>query len=93
MNMRTKVAVKQSNKKSTNSISHIQKSESTQSSTSPINQILHLQGTVGNQAVQGLFESGIIQPKLKIRKPGDKYEKEADRMAEQVMRMTVGSRQ
>ena len=31
---------------------------------------------------------GIIQPKLKISQPGDVYEQEADRVAEQVMRMT-----
>lgn len=29
-----------------------------------------------------------IQPKLKLYKPGDKYEQEADRMAEQVMQMS-----
>jgi len=28
-----------------------------------------------------------VQPKLKINKPGDKYEQEADRVADQVMRM------
>ena len=28
-----------------------------------------------------------IQPKLKINQPGDKYEQEADRVADQVMRM------
>ncbi|MCB9267670.1 MAG: DUF4157 domain-containing protein [Lewinellaceae bacterium] len=28
-----------------------------------------------------------IQPKLKVNKPGDEYEREADRVAEQVMRM------
>ncbi|MCB9267671.1 MAG: DUF4157 domain-containing protein [Lewinellaceae bacterium] len=28
-----------------------------------------------------------IQPKLKVNKPGDEYEREADRMADQVMRM------
>ncbi|MBK9014749.1 MAG: DUF4157 domain-containing protein [Saprospiraceae bacterium] len=31
--------------------------------------------------------SGIIQPKFKINAPGDKYEQEADRIAERVMRM------
>jgi hypothetical protein len=30
---------------------------------------------------------GILQPKLKISQPGDNYEQEADRVAEQVMRM------
>ena len=32
---------------------------------------------------------GVIQPKLTISQPNDKYEQEADRMADQVMRMPV----
>ncbi len=42
----------------------------------------YLQKTVGNQAVGRL-----IQAKLKIGQPGDKYEQEADRVADEVMRM------
>ena len=80
--------------------------------------ILHLQGTIGNQAVQRMLQpdaqepeagligpalrrfgydfsripihstpAGVIQAKLAINKPGDEYEQEADRVAEQVMRM------
>lgn len=41
-----------------------------------------LQRTIGNQAV-GQF----IQAKLKIGQPGDKYEQEADRIADKVMSM------
>lgn len=41
-----------------------------------------LQRTIGNQAVGRL-----IQAKLKIGQPGDKYEQEADRVAETVSRM------
>lgn len=44
--------------------------------------LLRLQQIVGNQAVGRL-----IRAKLKIGQPGDKYEQEADRVAEQVMRM------
>ncbi len=44
--------------------------------------ILYLQQTIGNQAVGRL-----IQAKLKIGQPGDKYEQEADRVADEVMRM------
>ncbi|MBK9014751.1 MAG: DUF4157 domain-containing protein [Saprospiraceae bacterium] len=33
-------------------------------------------------------EGGILQPKLKINAPNDKYEQEADQMAENVMRMS-----
>ncbi|MEJ2567719.1 MAG: DUF4157 domain-containing protein, partial [candidate division WOR-3 bacterium] len=57
------------------------------SKDSSVDQILNLQKTAGNQAVKGLFDAGKIQPKLTIGQPGDKYELEADRMAEQVMRM------
>jgi hypothetical protein len=83
-----------------------------------VNSILHLQRTIGNQAVQRLLQSnaeegntklpgkalphlghdfaripvypskvGSLQTKLAINKPGDVYEQEADRVAEQVMRM------
>lgn len=49
--------------------------------------VLHLQRTIGNQAVQRLFKSGILQAKLRIGQPNDIYEQEADRVAEQVMNM------
>src|SRR5688500_14420929 len=42
-----------------------------------VRSILHLQRTIGNRA---------LQAKLAINQPGDSYEQEADRMAEQVMR-------
>jgi Domain of unknown function (DUF4157) len=42
----------------------------------------HLQRTIGNRAVGRL-----IQAKLEVSKTGDVYEQEADRVAEQVMRM------
>ncbi|RMF94471.1 MAG: DUF4157 domain-containing protein, partial [Candidatus Schekmanbacteria bacterium] len=48
---------------------------------------MFLQRSIGNQAVQRLFNSRIIQTKLKISQPNDIYEQEADRVAEQVMRM------
>ena len=35
-----------------------------------------------------MIKKGTIQPKLKINTPGDIYEQEADRVADQVMRMT-----
>ena len=45
------------------------------------------QQAAGNLAVQRLFRSGAIQAKLAISQPGDPDEQEADRIAEQVMRM------
>jgi len=41
----------------------------------------------GNQVVQRLFKSNAIQAKLRIGQPNDIYEQEADRVAEQVIRM------
>ena len=47
--------------------------------------LLALQRTHGNRYVQRV-DSG-IQAKLKVGQPGDKYEQEADRVADKVMRM------
>ena len=47
--------------------------------------LLALQQTHGNRYVQRMVTG--IQAKLKVGQPGDKYEQEADRVAEQVMRM------
>jgi hypothetical protein len=58
---------------------------------SPVEQVLHLQRTIGNRAVTRLIQSGVLQAKLKIGQPGDVYEQEADRLADQVMRMSGGS--
>ena len=49
---------------------------------SPIHPLLHFQQTLGNRAL-GRF----IQAKLTVNAPGDIYEQEANRVAEQVMRM------
>jgi hypothetical protein len=54
---------------------------------SPINHVLFLQRTIGNQAVRRLFTTGTSQPKLKIGQPNDIYEQEADTVADEVMRM------
>jgi len=67
------------------------------------NSILTLQRTMANQALLRLLQSnaeehdavltvsprktGALQPKLSVNEPGDEYEQEADRIAEQVMRM------
>lgn len=48
-----------------------------------------LQRTIGNLAVQALFNSGAVRAKLAVGSPGDHYEREADRIADQVMRMPV----
>lgn len=53
----------------------------------PLNDILFLHKALGNQAVQRLIESGALRTKLTVGKPNDIYEQEADRVAEQLMRM------
>jgi hypothetical protein len=53
----------------------------------PLHPILYLQQIAGNQAVQRLLRSRTIQAKLSTSQPKDIYEREADWMAEQVMRM------
>lgn len=41
----------------------------------------------GNQQMQRLLQAREIQPKLTVNQPGDRFEHEADRVAETVMRM------
>ncbi len=87
MGERVSIATKSSESNKENSVSRARKPSFSQSISSPIDQILFLQRTIGNQAVQRLFESGVIQAKLKISQPNDIYKQEADRVAEQVMRI------
>ena len=84
---RVQLTAKTSEAKKENSASTTRKIESPQSMSSPADQVLHLQRTIGNQAVQRLIKSGALQAKLKIGQPGDRYEQEADRVADAVMRM------
>jgi hypothetical protein len=56
-----------------------------------VESLLKLQRAYGNRSVQRLLRSGALQPKLTVSEPGDPYEQEADRVAEQVMRMPESS--
>src|SRR5262245_10302691 len=49
--------------------------------------LFNLQRTLGNQFVYRLLRSSSIQAKLTISEPGDQHEQEADRVADEVMRM------
>jgi hypothetical protein len=49
-------------------------------------QFAGLQQNAGNLAVQRLFASGALQTKLSISRPDDPYEREADGVADEVMR-------
>ncbi len=53
--------------------------------------LLRLQRSVGNRAVQRLIASRAIQAKLTVGAAHDPYEEEADAVAEQVMRMPTTS--
>jgi hypothetical protein len=50
--------------------------------------IIQIQQIIGNQTVQQLVRSGKIQAKLSLSQPGDIYEQEAGRVAEEVMRLS-----
>ena len=57
----------------------------------PETEMLALHSAIGNQRVGRLLQSdgakpGMIQAKLTVSQPGDKYEQEADRIADEVMR-------
>ncbi len=88
MNERISIADKKPERKSQNSVSQIRrKSDYSQSMNSPVDRIHFLQRIIGNQTVARLIESGALHAKLMIGQPGDIYEQEADRVADQVMRM------
>ena len=81
-------ATKSSDTKRDASVSPPQKADSSPSIDSPLEHILYLQRTVGNQAVGNLLRAGVLQAKLIIGRPNDIYEQEADRVADRVMRMS-----
>jgi len=86
MGERIKINAKRPLSTKENSASNKQKT-GFKSQNSHVDRILFLQRTIGNQAVQRLIKSGALQAKLRIGQPGDKYEQEADRVADEVMRM------
>jgi len=97
-NQRTHKTGSSAEKKSSSS-----KTSTTSSSTRPLtpslhsparDYIMHLQRTIGNRAVEHLWKSGWLQRKLNIGPANDKYELEADAVAEKVVSMNdsqVGS--
>jgi outer membrane protein OmpA-like peptidoglycan-associated protein len=56
----------------------------------PAHNLLSLQQQAGNQAVQQLLRSGIVRAKLAISEPNDPEEREADQVADRVMRAPAG---
>lgn len=59
---------------------------------SPMDPFPTLQQTLGNQALLRAVRSGILQAKLKVSRPNDPFEQEADRVADRIMRMPTPSR-
>ncbi len=55
--------------------------------SSSVDAHMNLCGSVGNLAVQRSFQPGYVQAKLSVGQPDDPYEKEAEQVAELVMRM------
>ena len=49
--------------------------------------VAQMQARYGNRAVQRLLNSHTVQAKLEVGPANDHYEQEADRVAQQVMRM------
>jgi hypothetical protein len=87
MHKRTRKISRGSDARGRNPASRMQGADLIQRENPSILGILSLQKAIGNRGVRRLFESGIIQAKLKIGQPGGVYEREADRVAEQVMRL------
>lgn len=56
----------------------------------PRQSLFYLHHAYGNQAILRMLSRApsVIQTKLTVSQPGDQYEQEADRVADQVMRMT-----
>ncbi len=82
-----KILEKIPDKKEGNRSSRIRKGDFSKPSVSLADHVMYLQRTIGNLEVNRLIKSGALQTKLRIGQPGDKYEQEAERVAEHVMRM------
>jgi hypothetical protein len=80
-----RVAKQERDQEGDSSVSRKEKPDIAQSMNSPIDRILHLQTTIGNQAVQRLLKTGVIQAKMKIGQPNDRNEQEAEQASEQLI--------
>jgi hypothetical protein len=93
MSKMNSIFAKRSGVNKINSDLQTQKINRSGSKASSVDRILYLQRTIGNQAVSRLIRSKALQAKLRIGQPGDVYEQEADRVADEVMRMPEMQRQ
>jgi len=87
MSERATATLKAPEAKATKAAPQKRRPEISASTTSIPGQIVALQRSIGNRGAAQLYRLGLLQAKLKIGSPHDIYEQEADRVAEQVMRM------
>ena len=84
---KVKITAKNLDIKRDDSAFQTQKTEFPHSTNLVADQILFLQRTIGNQAVQRLLKSGVIQTKLRIDQHVGKYGQETDCGADSIMWM------
>lgn len=87
MKVSGKILEKIHDKKEGNGSSRIRKGDFSKPSASLVDRVMYLQRTIGNLGVERMIRAGTLQAALRIGQPGDEYEKEADRVADEVMRM------
>ncbi|MBU1568281.1 MAG: hypothetical protein KJ630_21990 [Proteobacteria bacterium] len=66
-------------------VPRVRKPGPSQPMNSPVDRILFLQRTIGNQAVLRMMQSKATHSKITMGRPDDIYEQEANRVAERVM--------
>lgn len=72
MSERARIIAKKPEAIRENKASQTRKPNPSQSTNFPVDQILFLQRTIGNQAAQRLIKSGVLQAKLKIGQSNDR---------------------
>ncbi len=83
--MKAKATAKAPEVKRGNPVPKKQSTDFSQPTSSPIDHILFLQKTIGNQAVLRLLRSGGLQAKSMTMHDADRYEREADWIADQIV--------
>lgn len=89
MSERVKMAEKKPETKKEHSGSRIRKIDYSQSINSPVDRILFLQKTIGNQGVQRLIKSRVSQTKPRIGKFGDVHKQETNIASDALMRKPI----
>jgi hypothetical protein len=85
--MAKKIRAKRQDKKNSRNVSRSGTHQKSLSKKPGEGVVARFQKQYGNNAVHRMHASGMLQAKLKIGRPGDKYEREADNVADRVMNM------